>query len=111
MVMGMNTKPIGGKENMKKYQVICMSFDGEYKRESAKHETVEDAWEYANDLGSKWYFYPFYFVVSGNTIKDAPDELQNLIGKRISTAARIFKTHSEKTETQGMDVEQFMYSL
>jgi hypothetical protein len=51
-----------------KYQVICMAFDGEYKREAPMFDEIEDAWEYANDLGSKWYFYPFSFVVAGATL-------------------------------------------
>ena len=32
-----------------------MSFDGETKTERPIFETEDQAWEYANDLGSKWY--------------------------------------------------------
>jgi len=44
------------------YKIICMSFDGDYQTEKPEFDTIEEAWEYSNDLGSKWYFYPFHFV-------------------------------------------------
>jgi len=28
------------------YQLICMSFDGEYVTNKPKFESIEDAWEY-----------------------------------------------------------------
>lgn len=96
---------------MKKYQIICMGFDGEYKREHPTFETIEDASESGNDLGSKWFFYPFQFVVSGETIRDAGYGLTHLEGKRISTVAKIFKKHSERPDMQGANVEKFWMSL
>ncbi|MFA6309576.1 MAG: hypothetical protein WC677_07585 [Clostridia bacterium] len=58
------------------YKLICMSFDGEYKTEDNRgkgFKTVDEAWEWSDDMGSKWFFYPFQFVVSvsGKTVVEA----------------------------------------
>jgi len=45
-----------------KYHLICVSPDGYYVRDSS-HSTVKDAWDAANDLGNKWFFYPIPIVV------------------------------------------------
>ena len=92
-----------------------MSFDGDTVIErDAFHEsfeTVEDAWEHFSNLGSKWYFYPFAFVVteSGKTIKDAPELLRVFIGMRVNTVRSLFKRVSEMEEAQGMGVEEFTF--
>ena len=94
---------------MKNYQIICMSFDGEYKRESPTFETIESTWDYANDLGSKWFFYPFYFVATEKTIIDSP--IKNLIGKRIKTVKLIFNELSKEPELAGASIEDFELAL
>ena len=91
------------------YKVICMSFDGEYQTESPEFETVNEAWDYSGDLGSKWYFYPFHFVVKNQTVKDSPEMMEFLNGKRIKTVSRLFKRLSEREEAHGMDCESFMF--
>ena len=96
---------------MKKYQIICMSFDGEYQREYPEFETIEQAWDYANDLGSKWFFYPFCFVISGNVIVDTPELLTNMKRKHIKTIQKIFNQLSKEPEMQGVDAEEFEFSL
>ena len=91
-----------------------MAFDGDFVRERPMFETIEEAWEHSNDLGSRWFFFPFHFVVSGNTIRDVPEFLSAcdfLLGKKIKTAKNVFGTHSKKPETQGMDGEHFLASL
>lgn len=94
-----------------KYQLICMSFDGEYKRESFEFDSIEETWEYSNDMGSKWYFYPFHFVVRGDTIKDAPYDIRKFCGKRIKTVQKIFKKLNEKESMQGVGGEEFLDNL
>jgi len=94
-----------------KNQVICMSFDGEFKRERPEFESIEDAWEYANDLGSKWYFYPFYFVVRGQTIRAAGYGLEVMENRRIKTVAGIFNAASKQPEAEDMDVDSFVQFL
>ncbi len=95
------------------YKIICMSFDGDYQTEKPEFETINEAWEYSNDLGSKWFFYPFHFVVNitGKTIRDTFEFLEGLNGLRVKTVAEIFRKHSEKPETDGMDSEAFLLSM
>ena len=74
-----------------KYQLLCMSFDGNYIIEKPKFETIEKAWEYNDDIGSKWYFYPYRFVFTGKTIKDTDERISCLIGRRIKTVQKVFE--------------------
>ena len=97
-------------------KIICMSFDGEYQKERPTFDTTEAAWEYSNDLGSKWYFYPFHFVTTDSykTIVSAPELLAALEGRRVKTVSNIFKKISERDDMQNADPEQFaiaVYSL
>lgn len=96
---------------MKHYQIICMSFDGDYQRERPEFETIDDAWEYSNDLGSKWFFYPFHFVVSGNTIADAPEPMEKLKRKQIKTVKKLFQQLSEEPEMQGVEADEFVFNV
>jgi len=93
------------------YQLICMSFDGEYVIERPKFESIEDAWDYSNNLGSKWFFFPFHFVIKGKTIKDTPDQLRYFNNKRIKTIAKKFNKLSKKPELIGADVDDFTFAL
>ena len=81
-------------------RLIVMSFDGEYKTEGKNFPTTEAAWNRSNDMGSRWYFYPFHFVTTetGKTISDAPELLSWAIGKRVKTIQRIFFEHSKRPE-------------
>lgn len=90
-----------------------MAFDGEYQTERPVFDSIEDAWEYSNDLGSKWFFYPFHFVVteSGKTIVDAPREIAVCKGRRVSTVATIFENHSKNPELFNAGVDDFLLSL
>ena len=96
-----------------KYKLICMSFDGEYQTERAEFDTIEAAWEYSNDLGSKWFFYPFHFVVSqsAKTVKDCPYPLDAFIGSRVKTVATIFNANSTRDDMQNADPEYFAFNL
>ena len=99
---------------MENLNVICMSFDGDFQRERPLFDNVDDAWEYADDLGSKWFFYPFVFVATEKTIKDAPKMLSFLIGKRIKTVQKLFKQHNETLLNSGeddVDDWEFAFSL
>ena len=63
------------------FKLLVMSFDGATQLENPDFKTVDDAWEHSNNLGSRWFFYPFHFVVtaSGKTIKDTPNLLKRFI--------------------------------
>jgi hypothetical protein len=88
-----------------------MAFDGAYVKERPLFNTIEDVWEYANDLGSKWFFYPFYFVISGNRIKDTPEELTFLKNKKVFTVYKLFRKLSEREDMQDTNVEIFISEL
>ena len=94
-----------------KYQLICMSFNGEYQKENPKFNTIDGAWEYGNDIGSKWFFYPFYFVVSGTRIISAPDFAKRLEGKYIKTAQKIFEYTSELPKCKDMGADSFALEI
>lgn len=94
-------------------KLICMAFDGDFQEERPSFETEQEGWEYANDIGSRWFFYPFCFLVSesGLTIVDAPERLEWTVGKRVATVARIFESCSKLEEAQGMEVDPFVFLL
>lgn len=95
------------------YKVMCMSFDGEIKIETPEFKTIEEAADYENNLGSKWFFYPFHFTISGKTIKDCDNRISCLIGKRIKTIQKIFKQTHEfcKKNNISCDPEEFLLYL
>jgi hypothetical protein len=97
----------------KELYLICMSFDGEFQTESEKFENIQDAWEHSNNLGSKWYFYPFHFVCKGKTIKEAGYGLTHFENKRITSIQKAFKTLQDKCDKANisMNAEEFWMAL
>ena len=89
-------------------KLICMSFDGDYQTEGT-FKNADECWERSNDMGSRWYFYPFHFVVteSGKTIVDSPWGMEGFNGKRFETVRKIFHDFSVLPENEGMDAEEF----
>ena len=96
-----------------KTKLIVMSFDGDYQTERPEFETVEQAWEHSNDLGSRWFFYPFHFVTtaSGKTVKAAPDGLSQFEGMRLSKVASIFAETAKLPEMKNAGVDEFALAL
>ncbi len=94
-------------------KVICMSFDGEFQTDRPSFDSTSDAWDYANNLGSKWYFYPFVFVVSesGKTVIDSADGLGFFNGRRVSTVARVIREAAAKPENQKIGLDEFVSVL
>lgn len=80
-----------------------MAFDGEYKRERPFFETIEEGWEYSDSIGSKWFFYPFHFIVSGNKIISD----HHFAGKKISTVCKHINRFSRSKAAQNMDAQVF----
>lgn len=78
---------------MKQYNLCCLSFDGDTQIERPIFDSAEDAWEYENDLGSKWFFYPFHFLItpSHGTIIDTCYGLEAAKGKRLKTVQKAFE--------------------
>jgi hypothetical protein len=98
---------------MKKYKLLVMSFDGDSKVEKSEFETVEEVWGYSNDLGSKWFFYPFHFVISasGKTIIDSVPPLDRFNGLRVKTVQEIFEITSKRPDTQGLNCDDYAYRI
>ena len=95
-----------------KYQLLVMGFDGEYKIEGL-FPSISEAWDRSNDMGSRWYFYPWHFVVteSGKTIVDSPDMLHCFNGKRLATVIKQFSTMSKQIKMENADIEQYTFAL
>ena len=102
---------------MKTYDLYVMSFNGDTIKNSS-HETLEQAWETASNFGSKWYFYPWAFVVKGNTVRDFGGIFINkttqrsflaemFVGKRIETVKKVFANASGNKFTKDMNPEEF----
>jgi hypothetical protein len=96
-----------------KYKLICMSFDGDYIEERPFFDSIEDAWNYSNNLGSKWFFYPYHFVVteSGKTIRDSAPRLTQYRGLRTKTVANIFEITGKSDAAQNVDIETYVNIL
>ena len=104
----------------KKYGLICMAPDGKYQVEhniftkDKLFESIEDARKRSGDMGSRWYFYPYHFVVNStlSTIVESPDgPLSFLAGEKIKQVQKMFKRASEKSDAEGMDIEEFEFFL
>ena len=94
---------------MKRYKLVCMAFDGDFIIERPCFESVDAAWSYADGMGSKWFFYPFYFVVSGSgkTVVSAPDGLKKFEHMRMASVVKRFSEVSARPEMQGASVDTF----
>jgi hypothetical protein len=112
-LIGFTKRQLNERRMLMKYKVMVMSFDGETQTERPVFGNTRDAWEYAGDLGSKWFFYPFTYVVteSGKTIVEAPHGLKHFEGKRVKTIQKMFKRASTHTEMQDADVDIFINYL
>lgn len=95
------------------YQLICMSLDGDYVTEGRDFETIESAWGRFDDMGSRWYFYPFPFVMSasGKTVVDTPELLQHLKRKRLVSVVKHFAEVAKQPEMANTDAETFAFAL
>ena len=91
-------------------KLICMSFDGKFQTERPSFSEVQQAWRWGNDIGSKWFFYPFHFVTSESTktIIDTPHGMDIMVGKRTATVAKIFQECFKLPETEGMSPDAYM---
>ena len=87
-------------KTQKNIKLVLMSFDGEYVIDSY-HKTKEGAINAAENLGSKWLFYPFCFICSSSKIIDAFGSLVRMsdnesvlklifAGRKLTTAKKEF---------------------
>lgn len=101
-------------------KLICMSFDGVYVTDT--NGTLKECQEASSNMGSKWFFYPFHFILtdSGKTIKEAGgitvfmstgETVMNkkFAGKRLKTVIKKFeKLYNQlEDEKKTVDCEEF----
>lgn len=89
------------------YKLVCMSFDGEYVTERPTFKTLQEVADYDNDMGSRWYFYPFHFPVteSGKTIADSFFPVEFLKGKRVKSVSKMFAEEFHRADDLVLDVD------
>ena len=83
---------------MKTYSLKCLAPDGERVTERNDFPTIEAAWSHANDMGSRWFFYPICVVTAGGSeiIRAVPENFpKEWDGKRLSTLRACFAKHSQ----------------
>jgi len=78
------------------YKLIVMNEDGGYQIDS-NHRTIRDAIDTANNLGSKWFFYPYNFICKGDmVVKELSNDnyltIYVLKGLEIAEVAEMFRT-------------------
>jgi len=94
------------------YKLIFMSFDGAYVTDS-EHDTKESAFEAIENIGSKWFFYPFPFIVMNKTVVETGEGLVNMAtgeaympkmfkGKRLATIIKAFKEVNDYLNDEGI---------
>lgn len=94
------------------YQLTVMSFDGDWKEEPEQFENTDDAWSYAGDMGSKWFFYPFHFVVDqAGEVVSASSPMEHLEGLAVEDVASHFRETSELPNAAGVDAELFAFMV
>jgi hypothetical protein len=105
---------------MPEYQLICMSFDGEYVRDHKG--SIEECRNASADMGSKWYFYPWHLVVTKglyvkemygcfvNTKTGEPLLNKMFKGRKLSTVQSIFRQIDrwcKANDITGMNSEEY----
>ena len=79
------------------YNVTVIATDGDHRTEG-EFETVEDAWDYINDMGSRWYFYPVNVVSDHDIIIESPDGFDYLNGMNVRDLANVATELSDTCE-------------
>ena len=61
------------------FQLICISFDGDIKREGRDYTSIHSAWEHNEAMGSRWYFFPIRVIAgpTGKRIVSVPSGMSN----------------------------------
>lgn len=102
------------------YKLICMAFDGEFVQDSIG--TLEDCLNRSADMGSKWYFYPFHFIVTigngkvietstGLVVMGTGESFQSKLfkGRTLSTVKKVFADTYKQAESEGLQLDCLEY--
>lgn len=88
------------------YTTLCMAPDGEFITDG-KFDTIEEAADNSADMGSRWFFYPFHFIVKHEPVGSRESLLRkrvlmsghgldHLTGRTVRTAAEYVKSNWEQ---------------
>lgn len=84
------------------YKLLLMAPDGAHVTEGTdKGYTVDECCDISANMGSRWYFYPFHFVIKdkGRVIDDnqrviqPPDGLDNLKGLSVKSVKKFLQKY------------------
>ena len=101
------------------YNLICMSFDGDYVKDFTG--SIEECQNVSGDMGSKWYFYPFHFIITNKgTVMDTCCGLIDLNtnesflsklfkNRKIKTVQNVFKKLYEYCDSEGLSLDGNAY--
>ena len=81
------------------YKLILLAEDGDYVVEKSQ-KTVDDCCKQSANMGSRWYFYPFHFIIKDNgkvslnqRIIEPPDQIDFLKRKSLKNAIEHIKKY------------------
>lgn len=85
---------------MKRYALHMLAPDGEFITEGSNFPTIEAAWERANNMGSRWIFYPIPVVTGPGSgfpvIRDTPAGMNaRWKGKQLRSLIRAMKANPD----------------
>jgi hypothetical protein len=79
----------------------CLAYDGEAVIEGRDFESIEAAWSRAEDMGSRWFFYPVCVVTGEAKILDVPRGMdEGWIGKHLKTLVDQIKLLAASSEVE-----------
>jgi hypothetical protein len=86
---------------MIKYTLVLISVDGKEFRTDGNFETLPEAKDYLNNLGSRWYFYPFAAIIrkpkASNYSSYTITQLQDILKSKIIFISDDFDSLNGKT--------------
>lgn len=104
----------------KQYNLICMSFDGDYVRDSTG--TLQECQWASQDMGSKWYFYPFHFIttINGGIVVDTGCGLVDMktkesfqsklfLGRKLTTVKKVFQSTWKEAARRDLELDCLEY--
>lgn len=81
-----------------KYSLYFLAYDGEAQEEPFKFDSLAEAWDHIEKIGSKWIFCPLPFICSGGIIEGPPRGLSILLGEKLETAKKLISQVSKKVK-------------
>lgn len=79
---------------MKTYNLVCIAPDGEHVTE-CRNKTFDECVKQSEDMGSRWYFYPFHAITTpaGRKVVDVPyEEIKHMEGKSLTKLKDLIAT-------------------